>query len=243
MAELTGPPPPDAAVGFPLAVISLSSNSGCRSWRQRRSSRPSAAAARWIDGSSPAWRRCRRRVRVSAEPSSWAIGRSATSLHGNDDVLAMMLPPGVSVALVPRGLPARAYAGTDGPDGVYCMWVHLNGDDPSSAGPTPAGGAPGPPRRRRPRAARPGIAPAAPARCAAACSRVYVCRHRAMAVVLYAALAIVLAILVLLAAIICTAGSAPTKPKDKLDPPAADLPDIVAPRRRHVPERGVGAAL
>ena len=51
------------------------------------------------------------------------------------------------------------------------------------------------------------------------------------------------AILVLLAAIICTAGSAPTKPKDKLDPPAADLPDIVAPRRRHVPERGVGAAL
>jgi hypothetical protein len=64
-----------------------------------------------------------------------------------------------------------------------------------------------------------------------------------MAAVLYAVLAIVLAILVLLAAIICTADSLPTKQKDKLDPPVPDLPDIVAPRRRHVPERGIGAAL
>ena len=65
-----------------------------------------------------------------------------------------------------------------------------------------------------------------------------------MAVVLYAVLAIVLAILVLLTAIICTSDSSPTKHKDKLDPPVlVDLPDIVAPRRRHVPERGIGAAL
>ena len=48
--------------------------------------------------------------------------------------------------------------------------------------------------------------------------------------------------LVVLGIIICTADSAP-KQKNKLDPPVVDLPDIVAPRRRLVAERGIGAAL
>ena len=72
-------------------------------------------------------------------------------------------------------------------------------------------------------------------------------RSRWMAVVLYAVLAITLSILVVLATIICTAdsslSSSATKQKEKLDPPVVDLPDIVAPRRRHVAERGLGAAL
>ena len=63
-----------------------------------------------------------------------------------------------------------------------------------------------------------------------------------MAVVLYSVLAIALLILVVLATIICTA-DASTKQKEKIDPPVVDLPDIVAPRRRHIPERGIGASL
>eukprot|EP01046_Picozoa_sp_COSAG06_P018895 COSAG06_NODE_1328_length_9852_cov_590.986158_11_plen_68_part_00 len=67
-----------------------------------------------------------------------------------------------------------------------------------------------------------------------------------MAVVLYGVLAIVIAILAVLVFIICTDDSKP-KQKEKVDPPeqgtAVDLPDIVAPRRRHIPERGIGRAL
>jgi nitrate/nitrite transporter NarK len=64
-----------------------------------------------------------------------------------------------------------------------------------------------------------------------------------MAVVLYSVLAIALAILVVLAVIICTAAEASPKHRSKVEPPVVDLPEIVAPRRRHVAERGVGAAL
>ena len=65
-----------------------------------------------------------------------------------------------------------------------------------------------------------------------------------MAVVLYAVLAIALTILVVLATIICTADSpSMIKQKEKVEPPVVDLPHIVAPRRRLVAERGIGAAL
>ncbi len=64
-----------------------------------------------------------------------------------------------------------------------------------------------------------------------------------MAVVLYSVLAIALAILVVLAVIICTAAEASPKHRSKVEPPVVDLPEIVAPRRRHVAERGIGAAL
>jgi heme/copper-type cytochrome/quinol oxidase subunit 2 len=70
--------------------------------------------------------------------------------------------------------------------------------------------------------------------------------QRCMAVVLYAVLAIVIAVLAVLVFIICTDDSKP-KRKEKVDPPEQaadhDLPDIVAPRRRHIPERGIGRAL
>ena len=76
-------------------------------------------------------------------------------------------------------------------------------------------------------------------------ARAYAGRTRAisMAVVLYSVLAIALVILVVLAVIICTAAEASPKHRSKVEPPVVDLPEIVAPRRRHVAERGIGAAL
>ena len=76
-----------------------------------------------------------------------------------------------------------------------------------------------------------------------------------MAVVLYSVLSIVFTILAILVWIICADTPSPAaaaRHKEKIEEAqvlrqdqalAGDLPDIVAPRRRHIPEQGLGREL